>query len=175
MAIQNPLTKKCVVGQHPLRTPSSAQLEQRSERHRLELWRSRTVRSMHGCAAGYWNRKHGTRTRSRSQRDGIANRRKCSYRYHWKTWTGQSKTLGFELLVASGGCPGQACRLAQSTVRRQYGRHWYEGAWPECDSEAHGVRFDQQSQGTRGRAGGLNGHRHIHIFAVQGRTHCKPS
>ena len=48
--------KKCVVGQHLFWTPSSAQLGQMSERHR-PLWRGRAVRSMHGCATGYGNRK----------------------------------------------------------------------------------------------------------------------
>ena len=40
------------------------------------------LRSMHGCAAGHGNRKHGTRTKSLSRRDGTASRCKCSYRHH---------------------------------------------------------------------------------------------
>ena len=91
-----------------------------AECHRFELWRSRAVRSMHGCAAGYGNRKHGTRTRSRTRRDGIASGRKCSYRYHWKTGPGQSETLGLELFVASGGCLGanksSGAKYSQATI-----------------------------------------------------------
>ena len=35
---------------------------------------------------------------------------------------GKVKHFDFELPMDSGDCPGQASRLAQSTVRRQYGR-----------------------------------------------------